>query len=163
MLAYIRRPHADLAAVILRLGLAFLFIGYGYMKVSQDRAMTEHMSFGLQTAVGWTELICGILLAIGLFPRLAALGIIVDMCGAIYLVTGKRDLFGADVGPHGETFKPGYEYNLLIIVVCLALIAMGGGVFSLNHLIFGRRQRTTSVAVPTPQVPAIPPAPVVKT
>ncbi len=162
MLAYIRRPHADLAAVILRLGLGFIFIGYGYMKVTQEHAVSEFMSLGMQQAVGWTELICGILLTVGLFPRLAALVMVADMVGAIYLVTGKRDLFGTDVGPHGETFKPGFEYNFLIIIVCLALLALGGGVFSLNHLIFGRRQRTMSVAAPASEAPAIPPAPVVK-
>ncbi len=159
MLAYIRKPHADLAAVILRLGLAFLFIGYGYMKVSQSQAVSAYMTYSTQQAVGWAELICGILLALGLFTRLAALVLTADMVGAIYLVTGKRDFFGMETGPHGETFTPGFEYNIIVIAACLALVALGGGLFSINHLIFRRRETGPRVAAP---VSTVPPAPVVK-
>ena len=66
MLAYIRKPHADLAALILRMGLGFLFIGYGYIKLNQAHSMSEYMSLATQQAVGWAELICGALLAVGL-------------------------------------------------------------------------------------------------
>lgn len=148
MLAYFRRPHSDLAALILRMGLGFLFLGYGYIKVSQDKAVSEVMTFQLQQAVGWLELICGGLLAIGLLTRLAALGVIVDMVGAIVLVTGKREFFGLSVGPHGVTFQPGFEYNIILILICLALMVMGGGWFSLDHMIFGRLGRTASTSVP---------------
>lgn len=148
MLAYFRKPHSDLAALILRMGLGFLFIGYGYIKVYQGRALSEVMTYEMQQAVGWGELICGSLLAIGLLTRLAALGVIVDMVGAIVMVTGKRDFFGMNMGPHGETFKPGFEYNIVIVLVCLALMVMGGGWFSLDHMIFGRRRGVATTAVP---------------
>jgi putative oxidoreductase len=166
MLAYIRRPHADLAALILRMGLGFLFIGYGYIKINQEHAISEYMSLATQQAVGWAELICGILLASGLLTRLAALVLIADMVGAITMVTGKRDFFGLSMEVHGETFKPGFEYNIIIIAICLALVALGSGWFSLDQLIFNRRKRdasTPAVIAPSSQAQNIPPAPVVST
>jgi uncharacterized membrane protein YphA (DoxX/SURF4 family) len=124
------------------------------------------MSLGTQQAVGWAELICGALLALGLLSRLAALVVIADMVGAIVMVTGKREFFGMDVTAHGETFKPGSEYNIIIILVCLALLALGSGWFSLDHLIFSRRRIVTGAAAapvsPSSQAQNIPPAPAVR-
>ncbi|HEY7327715.1 MAG TPA: DoxX family protein [Gemmataceae bacterium] len=166
MLAYIRKPHADLAALILRMGLGFLFIGYGCIKLNQAHAMSEYMSYNTQQAVGWAELICGSLLAIGFLTRLAALVMIADMIGAIVMVTGKREFFGMDMTAHGETFRPGAEYNIIIILVCLALLALGSGWFSLDHLIFNRRKRATDTTMapvsPSAQAQNIASAPVVK-
>lgn len=153
MIAYLRKPHADLAALILRLGLGFLFIAHGYSKIIQDFKWTEVISPAMQQTVGWAELIFGILLLIGLLGRLAALGVIGDMIGAIVLVTGRRGIIGQDMGPHGLTFQAsGFEYNFLIIAACLALLVLGSGWFSLDHLIFCRRKcGTTAVGMPPPR------------
>jgi putative oxidoreductase len=155
MLAYLRKPHADLAALILRIGLAYVFIGYGYIKLIQGHQMSEVMSYNLQLTVGWAELVCGILLVSGLLTRLAALGMIANMIGAIVLVTGKRGFFDPTVGPHGEKFQPGFEFNIIMILVCLALVVLGGGSISLDRLIFGRRRAETSAATPLPQAPVV--------
>lgn len=167
MLAYIRKPHADLAALILRMGLGFLFIGYGYIKLHLAHAQSEYMSLGTQQVVGWAELVCGFLLALGLLSRLAALVMIADMIGAIVMVTGKREFFGMDMTAHGETFRPGAEYNIIVILVCLALLALGSGWFSLDHLIFNRGRRLTSTTItpvsPSSQAQNIAPSSVVKT
>jgi putative oxidoreductase len=162
MLAYIRKPHNDLAALILRVGLGYLFIGYGYIKIYQDFPLSEFMSESTQTAVGWVELICGVLLVLGLLTRLASLVVITDMAAAIYLVTGRRGFFGMGADPHGETFRPGFEYNVVIILVCLALLALGSGRFSLDQLIFNRKKKETIGGEPAPQAPSVAPAPVVK-
>jgi len=52
MFAYIRKPHPDLAALMLRMGLGFLFVGYGYIKVYQENPLSELMSYNMQQAVG---------------------------------------------------------------------------------------------------------------
>jgi len=82
---------------------------------------------------------------------------IANMIGAIVLVTGKRGFFGINVGPHGETFMPGFEYNIIIILTCLALVVLSGGWFSLDHLIFGRKKTETSgAAAAKPEATAAP-------
>ena len=162
MFAYFRRPHVDLATVILRLGLGFIFIAHGYIKVSQDSSWTEVISPAMQKMVGWAELSCGGLMLLGLLTRLAALGVFVDMIGAIALVTGKRDFVVISVGPHGDRFRTGFEYNFSIIIACLALVLLGSGWLSLDHLLFVRKKEkpvgtqvaaepTTSAAPPQPQ------------
>lgn len=152
MFSYFRRPHADLAAVILRLGLGFIFAAHGYIKLFQPLSWSEQISRSMQITVGWAELIFGTLLVIGLLSRLAALGIMADMIGAIVLVTGSRDFIAVEVGRHGFTFRAsGFEYNVMIIVGCLAVIALGSGMLSVDHLIFGRKKE--QVAVTPVEVP----------
>lgn len=153
MLAYLRKPHADLAALILRLGLGYLFIAYGYCKIDQDFTWTEVITPTMQRFVGWSELIFGILLVFGLLSRLAALGVVAVMIGAIALVTGRRGFLPVDMGPQGFNFKAsGIEYNMLVIVVCLAVLVLGSGLFSLDHLIFGcKKSGTTAAGAPLPR------------
>jgi putative oxidoreductase len=150
MFAYLRKPHVDLAAVILRLGVGFLFIAHGYMKLFQQLSWSDILTPTMQQVVGWTEFICGILFVVGLLSRLAALGLIADMVGAIALVTGKRDFIAVNVGPHGFTFAAsGFEYNVILIAACLAVIMLGSGWFSLDHLIFNRNKNERLAAMPT--------------
>jgi uncharacterized membrane protein YphA (DoxX/SURF4 family) len=78
---------------------------------------------GIQLAVAWGELLCGIALLLGVLTRLAAAGIIVIMIGAIWAVTGAHG-FSAAGG--------GYEYNLAIVAMCAALIIKGPGPVSLD-------------------------------
>src|SRR5437660_368382 len=89
---------ADGASLILRLMLASIFITQGWLKITQFewgttwfRQSLEAIPAGVQAAVAWGELICGILLVLGLFTRLAALGLIAVMVGAIYKVTWRLD------------------------------------------------------------------------
>src|SRR5262245_34408489 len=89
----------------------------------------------VQAAVAWGELACGIGLALGLLTRLAALGIIIIQAGAIYLVT-----FARGYGPGGFGLV-GFDNNILIVVGCLTLLFLGGGEFSMNRYLFGRKPR----------------------
>ena len=152
MFAYWRRPHPDLASVILRLGLGFIFMAHGYIKVFQPLSWTEVISRNMQNTVGWAELVFGILLALGFLSRLAALGVVADMIGAIVLVTGSRSFITIEMGAHGFTFRAsGFEYNLMIIVASLAVVVLGSGWFSLDYLLFGRKKapaRATTTTEP---------------
>ena len=126
--------------LILRLGLAAVFIFHGSGKVHPDNGwgatwankMPEPPTKPEQIAVAWGELIGGIALAAGFLTRLAALGIALIMAGAIYTTTGKNGF---------DSLQHGYEYNFLIIVICIALILMGGGTLAVDRVFRLRRRR----------------------
>ncbi len=88
----------------------------------------------VQAAVAWGELVGGIALAIGFLTRLAALGIIVIQAGAIYTVTWDA------LGP-GRFGLVGLEYNVIIILACLALVFLGAGTASLDQYLFRRKPK----------------------
>jgi uncharacterized membrane protein YphA (DoxX/SURF4 family) len=85
-----------------------------------------------QLAVAWGQLIGGIALGLGFLTRLAAVGIIVIMIGAIALVHW----------PHGfDIQKGGYEYNVAIITMCLCLVLGGAGPFAVDRFLGFRRKQ----------------------
>lgn len=82
--------------------------------------------------MAWGELIGGIALAVGFLTRLAAVGIIVIMIGAIATVHW----------PHGfDITKGGFEYNFTLIVMCLCLVLGGPGPVAVDRFFRLRRQR----------------------
>jgi putative oxidoreductase len=84
----------------------------------------------VQMAVAWGQLVGGLALVIGLLTRVAALGLIIIMAGAIAVVHA----------PNGfDVTKGGFEYNMLIIVVCLVLVFSGAGNVALDRLFRRRR------------------------
>jgi putative oxidoreductase len=127
-----------LGPLILRLTLAAIFIYHGQLLVSKDKEwgakwMDPKMNQppAVQMAVAWGELVGGVAMALGLLTRLAALGLIVIMAGAIYQVHLKN---GFDIR------NGGYEYNVAIIAMCLALVLTGPGRLALDHVFFRRRK-----------------------
>jgi putative oxidoreductase len=153
MFANLLKPNVDLAALLLRLGLAAIYIVHGYIKVVQELPlMKEVMSLQTQAIVGWTELLCGIALTLGLFSRLAALATIPVQVGAIVLVTGKRALQTPSFESGAVDFmRVGPEYNLLLIVMSIALITLGSGMMSLDHCLLNlwRRKKAPAAAPQT--------------
>jgi uncharacterized membrane protein YphA (DoxX/SURF4 family) len=99
-------------------------------------------SQGAQMAVAWGELICGVTLLLGLFTRLSALAMIVIQVGAIVTVTAARG-FSAAGGI-------GYEYNVVVIAVCVALALTGGGILSADRCLTSWRQRRTTTKAHEP-------------
>ena len=106
-----------------------------------------HLSTAAQLLVAWGEFLGGVALLLGLLTRVAAVGLIVIQIGAIVLVTGALG-FSAGAGA-------GYEYNVALIGMCLALMLTGGGTWSLDRLIWRRRRP----AAPPPPAPTAAPAP----
>jgi putative oxidoreductase len=138
---------ASIASLIVRLTLGFSFMGHGAQKLfgwfcgagfaATARGYEERMgmrpgSFYAALA-GGGEFLGGLLVALGLFTPLGALLIAASMAVAVAKVTGKK---GYWVG------KGGWEYNALIIAVCIALILAGPGIYALDH-VFGLDALTT--------------------
>ena len=85
-----------------------------------------------QFLVAWGELLGGIAMLLGFLTRWAALGLVIIQIGAIATVTFAKG-FSAGGGA-------GYEYNLALIGMCLALMLTGGGPVSADQLLFARRR-----------------------
>src|SRR5438445_8561295 len=122
MRAKLLKPQVDLAALILRLGLAAIFVVHGVIKVMQTSPLRPEWSMSTQALVGWTELVAGAALALGLFSRLAALALAVTQVCAIVLITGQYALRGPVIERTGADYmKVGPELNPVLIAMCLRL------------------------------------------
>ncbi len=75
-------------------------------------------------AAGGTELLGGLLIALGLLTPVAAAGLIGVMTAAVLTVHRPNGFFAADNG---------YEYNLVLAATLFALAAIGAGDWSLDH------------------------------
>jgi putative oxidoreductase len=149
----------NLVALILRLGLAVIFLYHGLDKIingtlgttwvgdmytHRPEPVPTSLTFtSTQLAVAWGEFLGGIALLVGLLTRLAAVGLIIIQVGAIWLVTAPRG-FSFDKGG-------GYEYNLALVAMCLALLILGAGALSVDELLARQRRKTRQrVAVTVP-------------
>lgn len=119
----------NFAPVVLRFALAVVFLYHGYGKVFGPNAglgatwMGDKIPTLMQVLVSWGEILCGLGFLFGFMTAIASLGTIVIMLGAIFLVHGSKG-FGAMGG--------GFEYNFVLIAMCLALIATGSGPWSID-------------------------------
>jgi putative oxidoreductase len=131
-----------LVPLILRLVLAVIFIYHGQALIFAEKNEwgsawmkpkpgEEAQPAVVQLAVAWGQLLGGIALAAGFLTRLAALGIIAIMAGAIALVHWEH---GFDIR------EGGYEYNFALIAMCLALVLSGAGPLSIDRLMVRRKQ-----------------------
>ena len=91
-------------------------------------------------------------LILGLFTRIAALGIAIVMLAAIFMVHLRVGFFSNWFGNQkGE----GFEYHLLAIALCIVLLARGAGAFSLDHMLYQRvssPEARQSIGVQSPLV-----------
>ncbi len=114
--------------LVLRLVLGVVFIVHGYPKLFKNFSQTASFfdSIGIRPAkfwvlvVGVTEFFGGIALIFGFATQLAALLIAINMAVATVKVKIKQGFVG------------GYEFDLVLLVVALALVVLGPGAFALD-------------------------------
>jgi putative oxidoreductase len=128
-----------LVPLLLRLALATIFIYHGLDKVGKDGGTNWHPGgpdappAAVQLSVAWGELLGGVALGLGFLTRLAALGIIAIMLGAIVTVTWQNGF---------DNTKHGFEYNFAIIVMALCLVLSGPGPIAVDRVFRLRRKET---------------------
>ena len=127
-----------LGIALVRIITGVVFIAHGYMKVF---VMGIPGTTGFFTQVGipaasimaplvaTLEIAGGLALVLGLLTRLAALGLAINMLGAIFFVRLKGGFFA----PNGA------EFEIVLCVACLALVIAGAGALSLDEAIARRR------------------------
>jgi putative oxidoreductase len=137
----VRRQGIGLAIVRIMTGIVFLV--HGGQKLFQFGIAGVTGSFGQMgipmpgiTAplVSIVEFAGGLALIVGLLTRLAALGLAINMLGAILLVHISAGFFA----------PAGYEFPLTLFASCLALVIGGPGPFSIDDGIGRRRLGTTT-------------------
>jgi putative oxidoreductase len=127
---FLDRLH-PLGLLVLRVVLGIIMVSHGYQKVfGISKTMGVFHSLGLP---GWTAYLSavaefggGILLIAGLLTRLAALAIVIDMVIAIEKVHWKNGLRGPQ----------GMEFPMALGAIAFALIFLGAGAISLDHVFF---------------------------
>jgi putative oxidoreductase len=131
----------DVALTMLRLVLGVVFFAHGAQKMlGWFGGFGFHGTMGAFTGMGMpaplafliicTEFFAGLGLIVGLFTRIASLGIAGLMIGAIFMVHLQNGFFMNWMGTQkGE----GFEYHLLAVAMAAALLLRGGGAFSLDR------------------------------
>lgn len=128
------------AILLVRILLGLTFIGHGLQKTTGwfggngwNKTVESFANMKLKPPklmaffAASSEIVGGLLLTVGLFTPLASLFIIVTMVAAVITVTGRN---GYWINNNGA------EYNILIITVSIAIIIIGPGIYSLDHLFF---------------------------
>ncbi|MGA7298684.1 MAG: DoxX family protein [Candidatus Sulfotelmatobacter sp.] len=119
-----------LALLVMRLALGAVMTGHGYLKVFGG--LHHHVQFVTSLGLpGWTaylsafaEFFGGILVLIGLFTRVAALAICIDLSVAIAKVHFHNGLMG----------QGGYEFPLALAALAFGLIFLGAGPIAFDHI-----------------------------
>jgi putative oxidoreductase len=119
--------YADWSLLLLRLMLALVFgaSGFSHLKQPKERAASIGMSVPFTVFLGAAELAGAIGIAAGFMAPWAALGLIFVMLGAIY-----KKIAEWKTGFWGER-SMGWHYDVLMIVMNLAIVTMGPGRYSL--------------------------------
>jgi putative oxidoreductase len=133
---YSRRVDTGLLVLRIVIGIVFLMHGgqklfvFGFSGVSGAFGQMGIPMPGITgPLVAIVEFLAGGALVIGLLTRLAALGLAIDMAGALLMVHLK-----------GGFFLPnGYEFALTLFGANVALAIAGAGYYSLDRIIAERR------------------------
>lgn len=123
-------PQAHLAILVLRILFGGLFTWYGYQKLSMYDQIApnfpNYMGIGPEgnfILVIFAELVCGFLVLIGLFTRLAIIPIFITMIVAFF-VAHANDPFHVK------------QIAFVYMVLCIPIFFLGSGKYSLDHLLF---------------------------
>lgn len=135
--------HPSFSALVLRLVLGMIFIAHGYPKLFKKDFGPQGFSGFLKSVgvpapllfayvVGTVEFFGGILLILGLFTRLSAIVIAINMIVAMWKVKFKTGMIskvmeGGWVG--------GYELDLALLAMAFVLTILGAGKFSLDFVV----------------------------
>lgn len=126
----------DLALLVLRLVLGVIFVAHGAQKLfgsfggpglKGTAGFFEQLgirpAYPMAVVVGAIEFFGGILAALGFLMPVVAVGLISVMIGAILTVHLRHGFFAQ---------SGGYEFNLALIGIALALLLAGAGSYSLD-------------------------------
>ncbi len=125
--------HAML--LVLRVGVGSLMLTHGIPKLIKlatgNITFADPIGLGVEVSLMlaiFAEVICSILIILGLGTRLAAIPLIITMGVAVF-IHHAADPFGKQ------------ELGLLYLLIYMCLLIGGSGRFSLDHLLFNKQQQ----------------------
>jgi putative oxidoreductase len=135
----------DWTLTAIRVILGVIFFAHGAQKMlgwfggaglnETLRTMQEflHLPVPLAFLAVTSEFLGGAGLIVGLFSRMAAIGICVTMVSAIVMVHGRYGLF---MNWLGDRKGHGIEFHLLAIALAIVIVVRGAGAASLDRLLY---------------------------
>jgi len=128
--------------LILRIGISIsMVILHGYPRlINFSEISTEFadpLGLGTVTSLAlviFAEFFCSLFLIFGLFTRWSCIPLIITMIVATFIVNGGK----------GFIFQ---EKSFVYLICYISLLINGGGYFSLDYLLFGRKTKTTTNTV----------------
>jgi putative oxidoreductase len=142
MFQKLMRTNDDFVVTLLRLVAGAVFFAHGAQK-----ALGWFGGFGFRGTLGFftqqmhipaplavlaiaAEFLGGIGLIVGFLGRVAAFGIFCNMTVAVALI---HRHFGLFANWEGNQKGEGFEYHLLAMVICLAIMIRGSGALSIDR------------------------------
>ena len=126
-----------LTLLLLRCGLGLVFIYHGFPKLfgSTERIVESFQAIGLPAyfvyVAGIIEVFGGLAMALGLFTPVVGIILLLEMGVAMWKYNFNEGIYAVRE----------YELPLILGLASLALSATGPGMFSLDHLIFRKRDK----------------------
>jgi putative oxidoreductase len=143
----------DLTLTLMRLALGIVFFAHGSQKMFgwfggngfKATMTTFTTQMGLSTPIAFlviaAEFFGGLGLTVGLLGRVAALGVLCVMIGAVLMGHLHNGFF---MNWYGNQKGEGFEYHLLAIALALAIAIGGSGAFSLDRMLSQSRSHAAS-------------------
>lgn len=125
------KSNTDLALLLIRVGLALVFIAHGWDKLSGIEDVisyfaTLELSAFWAYLVAYVELVGGILMLLGVFTGWAGIFLAATMVSAIGIVKLTKGFVG------------GYEFDLMLFLAAIAVSLAGSGRYTVLRY-FGKR------------------------
>lgn len=116
------------------------FGGFGYEASMQYFTETQGFPYLVGLLVILGESLGAIALILGLFGRFMSASLFVIMLGALYFDHAQHGFF---MNWFGNQAGEGFEFDLLVFGLSLAVMINGSGAFSLDHLLFKKKRQVT--------------------
>ncbi len=118
------KTNLDIALLLIRVGLAAVFIAHGWDKLNNmDGTVGFFSSIGLSAfwayLIAYIELLGGVSMLLGVFTGWSGILLAMTMVGAIALVKISKGFLG------------GFEFDLMLFLAALAISFAGSGKYTL--------------------------------